>query len=278
MPRALLLLLLLQPRPAAPQDPPQQKQALPAASVLPDLQPPRAQDMNMPVPRDAQTSEFYLRTADPSAYNLAPFPLPLGHANPPVGYLTSPQGPTTGQTTPMEPTGPHDPTGLLFGAGPNFTLDQGTAGVFPIFQDDAPVQENVTFGGVAPRPPPSLANPVVPIAAPQCSQAGAYACAAALSACLGAQVSPSPTPALGPLGVPAQVDVGARGGLCACYAAHASCWAASGCRDVMPQSDVDYCHYTLNCPLRSCAGSGAGSAVAAAAALLVAAAAAAALV
>jgi putative nucleotidyltransferase with HDIG domain len=32
--------------------------------VLPDLQPPRAQDMNMPVPRDAQTSEFYLRTAD----------------------------------------------------------------------------------------------------------------------------------------------------------------------------------------------------------------------
>lgn len=276
-PSLMLLLILLLLRPAAPQDPPQQKQLLPAASALPALQPPRPQDMGMPVPRDAATSEFHLRTSNPGAFNLAPFPLPLGYVNPPVGYLSSPQGPTTGQTTPMQSTGPRDPTGLLFGAGPNFTFDQGAGGVFPIYQADVPAQEGVTFGGVAALQPPSQANPVTPIAAPQCSYAGAYACAAALSACLGAQVSPSPSPAMGPQGVPAQVDVAARGGLCACYAAHASCWAASGCRDVMPQSDVDYCHYTLHCPLRSCAGSGAGSAAAAGAALLLAAAACAAL-
>ena len=254
------------------QDLPQQQQLTPGAKPPPALQPPRPQDYRMPVSRDFATSEFYLRATDPAAHNLAPFPLPLGYPGAPVGYLSSPVGPTTGQTTPLQNTGPHDPTGLLFGQGPNFTADMGAGAMVPIYQQDVPANPNVTFAGVVEVARPNPNNPLPAYVAPGCLLTSAYACSAALSACLGGLVSPSPTPPINALGLPSTVDIAARSGLCACYAAHSACWQAKGCIDNLPRSDVDYCFYTIACPMLSCQGSGAAAGALAGAALALAAA------
>ena len=253
------------------QDPPLVLQKVVVANPPPPLQPPRVQDEAMHVSRDYRNSEMYLRATDAAAYNLAPLPLPLDYNNPPVGFLNSKYGPTTGEFSPLQSTGPRDPTGQLYGKGPDFTLDMGAGtGMYPLYAEDQPAKANVTFAGVQQIAPPDNSFPVAVPTRPSCNLTAAYLCSAGLSACLGGGVSPSPSPSFNDLGLRSEVDVGARGGLCGCYLANGQCWRAAGCIDLLPQTDIDYCHFYLNCPLGPCMGDGASTSTLTLSALLAA--------
>lgn len=268
-----LFLFLLSSALVAPQAPtptllnpgpllPLQQQLVPNANPPPPLAPPWPSDLNMPVSRDFLSTEVYHRMTAPDA-NQAPFPIPNGYPQNPVGMegLTL-EGATTGFFTPASQTGPVDPDGSVTGSV-NFTIvtPPNPGPVYPIYAADAPLASANAFGAVPQVGIPSTYNPTPTFASPSCNSSLLLACTKGLSGCLGAQVSPSPSQSFNSLGLPALVDVGARGGLCACFFTHGQCYAAAGCLDALPQPDVDYCFNVLHCPLPKCQGNGVGRGV-----------------
>jgi len=227
------------------------------AAVVHTLDQPRPQDLQMKMSRDYMDRSTYKRSTSPDPGEV-PYPIPLDYPIYPVGFQSSFDGPTTGLFTEASNTGPKSPE------SGDFSMDPGVnpGPVYPIYEADVPLSIDNVLGDVAQLEDLStIPFPTPTYSSPSCNSSLLLACSQTLSSCLGAQCSPEPSLPLTANGLPALTYVKARGGLCNCYLAYGKCFDAPGCIEALPQDDVKYCHYSLNCPLLICQGNGTLSSV-----------------
>jgi len=117
-------------------------------------------------------------------------------------------------------------------------VDNSSGPLFPVFIEDLPPGDNVTFSKPTQAVMPDTRAAFSPTPIPACAYAKLPNCASNLTTCL-------------------LVDPVDSDAVCGCYLQRAQCLRTLGCYDVITRAELQYCFTDLDCSMDACEGTSA---------------------
>jgi hypothetical protein len=117
-------------------------------------------------------------------------------------------------------------------------VDNSSGPLFPVFIEDLPPGDNVTFAKPTQAVVPDTRAAFSPTPIPACVYAELPNCASNLTTCL-------------------LVDPVDSSAVCGCYLQRAQCLRTLGCYDVITRAELQYCFADLDCSMDACEGTSA---------------------